>query len=73
MTEDRARAALAVSDGPGGLERWIAAQPWEAAPGGWVVLAGLQGWRFRLEAGAGGVWVLASDGWGEPAAWFVTA
>ena len=38
----------------------MAARAWEAAPGGWVVLAALQGWRFRLAVAAGGVWVLAS-------------
>jgi len=30
----------------------------------------LQGWRYRLEAVAGGVKVIASAG-GEPAVWFV--
>ncbi len=29
-------------------ERWIAEQPWLAAPGGWVVPEPFQGWRFRL-------------------------
>ncbi len=37
MTEAAARATLAAFDGVGGLERWIAAQPWLVAPGGWVV------------------------------------
>ncbi len=34
MTEDQARAALAAFDGLGGLERWIAEQPWEPIPRG---------------------------------------
>ncbi len=72
MTEAKARAALAAFDGLGGLERWITSQrPWEAVPGGWTVPGELQGWRFRLEAVSGGVRVLASDGRGEPAVWFV--
>ncbi len=75
MTEDQARTALAVFDGLGGLERWIAEQrPWEAPPGGWTVPGELQGWRFRLEVVPGGVNVIASTpGGGEPAVWFVPA
>ena len=35
MTEVETRAALAAFNGPGGLERWIAAQePWQATPAG---------------------------------------
>ena len=71
MTEDQARAALAAFDAVGGLERWIAAQPWLAAPGGWVVPEPLQGWRFRVEPAHGGVRVTAFPGDGEPAAWVV--
>ena len=72
MTEAEARAALDAFDGLGGLQRWIAGQrPWQAAPGGWVVLEAFQGWRLRLEVAPGGVCVCASDGWGEPAVWFV--
>ena len=49
-------AALAAFDGVAGLERWVAAQrPWQAVPGGWVVLEPFEGWRFRLEPVAGGV------------------
>src|SRR3712207_8431345 len=44
-----ARAALAAFDGIGGLERWIAGQPWEPAMGGWDVLRDLQGCHFRVE------------------------
>ena len=71
MTEDQARAALTAFDGVGGLERWIAAQPWLAAPGGWVVLERFQGWRFRVEVAPGGVRVRAFMDNGEPAAWIV--
>ena len=75
LTEDEARAALAVLDGLGGLERWIAAQrPWEAAQGGWTVPGELQGWRFRVEPAPGGVRVIASAGGGtEPMVWTVPA
>ena len=68
MTEAKARTALAASDAVGGLERWIAAQPWLAASGGWVVPGDLQGWRFRVEPAPGGVRVSASMGRGERAA-----
>jgi hypothetical protein len=36
VTEAKARGALAAFDVAGGLEAWIAAQPWRQAPGGWV-------------------------------------
>ncbi len=72
VTEAEARAALDAFDGLGGLERWIASQPWEAAPGGWAVPGELQGWRFRVEPVPGGVHVIASAGGGrERAVWFV--
>ena len=71
MTEAEARAALRAFVGDDDIERWIAEQPWQAVPGGWVVLEPFQGWRFRMEVVPGGVCVLASDGWGEPAVWFV--
>ena len=71
MTEAEARAALAGFDGLGGLERWIAEQPWEAAMGGWTVPGELLGWRLRVEPAPGGVRVVASAGGGEPAVWFV--
>ena len=73
MTEDQARAALAAFDGLGGLERWIAAQPWFAAPGGWVVPEPFHGLRFRVEPVARGVRVRAFADKGEPAAWIVPA
>ena len=72
VPENQARAALAAFDGLGGLERWIAEQrPWQATPGGWAVLGAIGGWRFRVEPARGGLNVLGSDGWGEPAVWFV--
>ncbi len=73
MTEEQARAALAAFDAIGGMERWIAEQPWLAAPGGWVVPEPFQGWRFRVEPVAGGVRVTAFLDKGEPAAWIVPA
>ena len=73
MTEDQARAALAAFDGVGGLERWIAAQRWEAVPSGWRVRGRFAGWRFRVEPMAGGLNVVMSARGGEPARWFVLA
>ena len=58
----------------GEIERWLAEQPGEPAPGGgWAVPAGLHGGRFRLEPMAGGLWVVMSAAGGEPATWFVPA
>ncbi len=71
MTEAEARAALAAFDGLGGLERWIAAQSWDAAPVGWTGPGDLQGWRFRVEPAPGGVRVVAASNGGEPAVCFV--
>ena len=73
MTEAEARAALAAFDGVGGFERWIAAQRWLAAPGGWVVPEPLQGLRCRVEPVPGGVRVTAFVEEGAPAACFVPA
>ena len=73
MTEAEARAALRAFVAVGDLERWIAEQPWEAAPngGGWRVRERIHGWRFRVEPAPGGVRVVMSVRGGEPAAWFV--
>jgi hypothetical protein len=60
MTEAEARAALAAFDGLGGLERWIAAQRWEAVPGGWRVRERFQDWHFRVEPVASGVSLVRS-------------
>jgi hypothetical protein len=72
VREEQARAALAAFDGVG-VGRWIAAQRWNAVPGGWVVPEGFQGWRFRLEPVAGGVRVTGHMRKGAPALWFVPA
>ncbi len=71
MTEAEARAALRGFDAAGGLEAWIAEQPWLAAPGGWVVPEPFQGLRCRVELVAGGVRVTVFLDKGEPAAWVV--
>jgi hypothetical protein len=73
VTEAEARAALRALDAVGGLERWIAEQPWLAAPGGWVVPEPFQDLRFRVEPVAGGVRVTAFMDKGDPAAWVVPA
>ena len=73
MTEAEARAALAAFDAVGGVERWIAEQPWLAAPGGWVVPEPFQGLRFRVEPAPGGVRVVATARGDEPAVWVVPA
>jgi hypothetical protein len=63
MTEAEARAALAAFDAVGGLEAWIAEQPWLAAPSGWVVPEPLQGCVVPGSSGAS----LAREG--EDALW----
>ncbi len=73
MTEAEVRTTLAAFDAIGGMERWIAAQPWLAAPGGWVVPEPFHGLRFRVEPVARGVRVRAFADKAEPAAWIVPA
>ena len=73
MTEAEVRAALRAFVAVGELERWIAAQPWEAVPGGWQVRGQLQAWRFRLEPVPDGVRVVMSGAGGAPAWWTVPA
>ena len=73
MTEAEVRAALAAFDAIGGMERWIAAQPWLAMLGGWVVPEPFEGWRLNLEITYGGPRIVVSGGWGEPAVWVVPA
>jgi hypothetical protein len=54
------------------LEAWIAAQRWQAAPGGWIVTGELQGWQFRIDVILAGLCVSASaPGGGDPAVWVV--
>ncbi len=71
VTEAEARAALAAVVAIGDMEAWIAEQPWEATQGGWTVLGGLHGLRFRVEPAGGGVRVIASAARGEPEVWIV--
>ena len=73
MTEAGARRMLRDWPSIGGLEGWIARQPWRAAPGGWTVPHDLEGWHFRLERIPGGLRVTASPGVdAAPAVWTVT-
>jgi hypothetical protein len=74
MTEDEARDLLADFDGVGGLEAWIAAQPWLPTPGGWTVALELKDWRFRVLPVEGGLRLtgMPPDG-GQPAVWTVPA
>ncbi len=51
MTEGEARAALRRFNGIGGLERWIAERPWQAAQGAWTVSGELESWTFKVAAG----------------------
>ncbi len=47
--EDQARALLR-SHPRGGLEPWLAGQPWRAAPdGSWLMEAERGGWTYRVE------------------------
>lgn len=74
MTEEEARAALRRFVAVGGIEPWIAEQPWRAVPTGWTVEGGLHGRRFRLEPVPGrGLRVVMSVRGGEPADWIVPA
>jgi hypothetical protein len=71
MTEADARVLLRDCDGLGGLEALLAAQPWRAVPGGWEIVAPLQGWRVRLEPTAQGVRIHAGEPGSRPAFWLV--
>jgi hypothetical protein len=76
VTEAEARAALRafVAVGADDIERWIAQQPWEAAPGGgWTVPRHRNGWSFRLHPVVGGVRVTMSASGEPPAEWTVPA
>jgi hypothetical protein len=74
MTEAEARDLLRTFDGMGGLEAWIADQPWQPAPGGWMVSAELQGWRFWVALVPGGVQISSrAPSGGAPAVWIVPA
>jgi hypothetical protein len=75
MTEDEVRALLAGCDGQGGLEMWIARQPWQVTQdGGWAVAGVLRGWRYTLALVPERVRVSANPGGGRrPAEWTVPA
>ena len=66
MAEDQARAALRAFAAVGEVEHWIAAQPWQATPGGWTMPGDSQGLRFRVEPAPDGARVVASAGKGRP-------
>jgi hypothetical protein len=72
MTEAEARALLRDYQGVGGLEPWMAVQPWRPAPGGWQLSRELDGWQFRLQPIEDGLRVIASaPGGGAPEVWLV--
>lgn len=72
MTEAEARAALRAHDGIGGLEPWLADQPWRPAPGGWQIARDLDGWRCRMQPTEDGLRMTATaPGGGVPAVWTV--
>jgi hypothetical protein len=72
MTEAEARVLL-VKAGIDELDPRIAAQPWQAIPGGWRVVTLLQGWIFRVEvAGAGQLRVTGGMPDAAPAVWLVS-
>ena len=73
MTEAEARAGVRVFLAVGELERWIAEQPWEAAPGSWRVRERPHAWRFRLEPVPGGIRIVMSACGGTPAEWTAPA
>jgi hypothetical protein len=72
MTEADARTLLRNWPGLGGIEAWMAEQPWEATPGGWSVDGVLQGWRFRLALVGDGLEIIAGEPGVTPARWVVT-
>lgn len=71
MTEAEARELLRGCDGQGGLEAWIAAQRWQAVPGGWTIRRELEEWRLRVEPVPEGVRVIARMPDAKPAVWMV--
>ena len=70
VTEAEARDLLRDCGGFGGLEAWIAEQPWRAAPGSWTVAGRVRGRSFRLEPFGGGLLITAvTPGGGAPGEW----
>jgi hypothetical protein len=49
MTEAEARDLLRDCGGFGGLETWIAEQPWTVVPGGWTAAGRVRSRSFLLE------------------------
>ena len=76
MTEAEARALLRDCGGFGGLEAWIAEQPWKLVPGGWTVAGRVQGRSFLLEPLGSGLRITAvtpgGRASGEWATWIVS-
>jgi hypothetical protein len=73
VTEAEARDLLARYVAVGGLEAWIAARRWKAAPDGWTVIGDLQGFAFRVEVIPAGLRLSASEAGSRPAVWEVPA
>ena len=72
MTEDAARDLLHNYGGFGGLEAWIAEQPWTVVPGGWTVAGRVRGRSFRLEPFGNGLRIAAvTPSGGVPGEWAV--
>ena len=70
MIEDEARGLLRDCGGFGGLEAWIAEQPWEATPSGWTVAVRVRGRPFRLEPFGNGLRIAAvTPNGGVPGEW----
>ena len=59
MTEADARALLRDCGGFGGLEAWIADQPWKVVPGGWTVAGVVRGGSFLVEPFGTGLFITA--------------
>ena len=72
MTEAEARRLLRDWPSIGGVEAWMAGQPWRAMLGGWSVDGEWQGWRFRVELIDDGLRVIAYAPSGRaPATWVI--
>ena len=71
MTEAEARGLLRAYRGYGMVDRWIAEQPWQAAPDGWTVTGALQGWQFHVEVIPAGLRIRAGEPGAVPAVWIV--
>jgi hypothetical protein len=70
MTEAEARDLLRDHSGFGGLEAWIAEQPWQAAPPGWTVAGRVPDRSFRLEPFGSGLRITAVPPGGKaPGEW----